>query len=219
MKPIFLSNLEKLLILDDTKIALPNNITYKEIGEIIYFPSLKLGNGTFGEVFYGLNKDKTIELAIKKDKDSNQMSFLFLEPVICTFLSHEKGFQRFYDFEIENRKNLMAQSLLGLSLNKLFHFYGNNFDDFIVSNIGLELIDRIHFMHKMEISLNDIKPSNILWGRVINSTIADKKTLYCIDFGKSSKIKNKIKFNDSQEYKLNYNDLKQKSNVIILLKK
>lgn len=173
MKPIFLSNLEKQLILDDTKIALPNNITYKEIGEIIYFPSLKLGNETYGEVFYGLNKDKTIELAIKKDKDSNQISFLFFEPVICTLLSHKKGPPRFYDFEIENRKDPMAQSLLGLSLNKLFHFYGNIFNDFTVANIGLELIDRIHSMHKMEISHNDVKPSNILWGRVINSTIAD----------------------------------------------
>ena len=71
-------------------------------------------------------------------------------------------------------------------------------------------------MHKLEVSHNDIKPSNILWGRIINSVIADKKTLYCIDFGKASKIKNNIKLNNSKKSRPHYNDLRTTSNTYVI---
>ena len=151
-------------------------------------------------------------MAIKKEITSSELNLISLESIICTALSHERGFPRFYDFEIENRKDIMAQSLLELSLNKLFQFYGNIFDDYTIANIGLQIIDRIQSMHKLNISHNDIKPSNIIWGRIINSTINDRKTLYCIDFGKASKIRINIKFNYQRNNKSYYNILSDETN-------
>ena len=81
---------------------------------------------------------------------------------------------------------------------------------FSYHNIGLVLVERIYSMKKMEVSHNDIKLSYILWKRIINSVISDKKIFYFIDFGKASKIENNIKFNNSKNYKSHYNDLKTK---------
>lgn len=50
------------------------NVEFTEIGEIFYFPSLKLGKGKFGEIFYGVNKDKTVELIIKKEIASSELN-------------------------------------------------------------------------------------------------------------------------------------------------
>lgn len=106
----------------------------------------------------------------------------------------------------------MVQSLLGLSLNKLFQFYGNIFDDYTIANIGLQIIVRIQSMHKLNISHNDIKPSNIICGRIINSIINDRKTLYCIDIGKASKIRINIIFNYQRNNKSYYSILSDETN-------
>ena len=72
--------------------------------------------------------------------------------------------------------------LLGLSLESLFHLKNHNFSFKKVCLLGLQMLDRIKYVHSKKIILGDIKPDNFCVGRGNNSHI-----LYILDFGLSKK--------------------------------
>ena len=72
--------------------------------------------------------------------------------------------------------------LLGLSLESLFHLKNHNFSFKIVCLLGLQMLDRIKYVHSKKIILGDIKQDNFYVGRGNNAHI-----LYILDFGLSKK--------------------------------
>mgnify|MGYP002624899847 CR=1 FL=1 len=170
-------------------LPLPNN-SFKKIGKIIYFPNMKIGQSGSEDVYYGMSLDRKIELSVKKEKKIKINSGAASQAVALTLVSKEKGFPRFFEFDIDKRKDLEAETLLGLNLEKLFQFNGGPFDLYTIGGIGLEIIERLESLHKHNIVHNDIKPANLCWGKFHRSSIINKNTIYCIDLGLANILKN-----------------------------
>ena len=67
------------------------------------------------------------------------------------------------------KKNIIVESLLGPSLDKLFKFCRRIFPLKTVCLIGMEMIRRIEIMHNKGIIHRDLKPNNLTWGNFNNS--------------------------------------------------
>ena len=78
--------------------------------------------------------------------------------------------------------NILIMELLGPSLENLFQLLNKKFSLKTACMLGIQMIDRIEYLHSRKILHRDIKPDNFVIGRGINSHI-----VYILDFGLSKK--------------------------------
>ena len=139
-----------------------------------------LGKGSFGCVFQGTNLIDNSEIAIKIEKKNSKSHLLETE---SNFLSLLKGFGipeiksygRFGNFYI------LVEEILGPNLNQIKNIQSFTLKD--IAMIGIQIIDRIEYVHSKGIIHRDIKPENFTIGYKNDSTI------YIIDFGIARKYK------------------------------
>ena len=72
--------------------------------------------------------------------------------------------------------------LLGQSLENLFQAQNKSFSIKTACMLGIQMIDRIEYVHSRKIIHRDIKPDNFVMGRGLKSHI-----VYILDFGLSKK--------------------------------
>ena len=175
------------------------------IGPYIYYKNYKLGYGSFGEVYYGTNRDSTDEYAIKiqeKGIDDDKVDTLCREVSYLETLENIEGFPKkiYFDqgFNMDD-PDILVESLLGPSLDKLLKFNGKFFSLQTICQIGLEMIRRIRDLHNHKIIHRDIKPNNFVWGTFSNlSPYLDLNKIFLIDLGLS--INYCDEFNEHFEY-------------------
>ena len=158
-----------------------NEIKEKSICDFII--KEKLGEGTFGKVRLGINRQTEEKVAIKildkkklkKDKDKKRLE---KEIKILKSLRHPNIVHLFSDIQDKSNIYLIMEYIEGIELLQ-----------YISSNSKLteeeacfyfrQIISAIEYLHKLKIAHRDIKPENMI---IENST----KIIKLIDFGLSS---------------------------------
>ena len=171
-------------------------LNQKEYGNYICNTENQIGSGSFGEVLYGKHKYKSLEVAVKIINSETSAETIKKEINITKKFQNEIGFPRIYDTFIYEKKNIIIESLLGPSLDKLFKYCGRIFPLKTVCLIGKEMVKRLETMHEKGILHRDLKPNNLTWGNYNssynisnkncdNNSKLDINTIYLIDFGLS----------------------------------
>uniref|UniRef100_A0AC35G0R7 Protein kinase domain-containing protein n=1 Tax=Panagrolaimus sp. PS1159 TaxID=55785 RepID=A0AC35G0R7_9BILA len=100
-------------------------------------------------------------------------------------MGFESGIPRIYHFGMHDNFNILIMEHLGPSLSELLKERGGKFNVKTVTNIAIQLINRMEYVHDHGIVHKDIKPLNFVMGTGQNA-----QNVYIIDFNCSSKFIN-----------------------------
>lgn len=144
----------------------------------------KIGEGSFGDIYLGVNIQTEEEVAIKLESVRAKHPQLLYESKIFRILQGGVGIPDVHWFGVEGDFNIMVIDLLGPSLEDLFNYCGRKFSLKCVLMIADQMITRIEYMHSKNFVHRDIKPDNFLIGL---GKRADK--IYVIDYGLAKKYR------------------------------
>nr|QLJ57720.1 casein kinase 1.13 [Nicotiana benthamiana] len=144
----------------------------------------KIGSGSFGELYLGVNIQNGEEVAIKLESVKTKHPQLHYESKIYMLLQGGTGIPNLKWFGVEGEYNVMVIDLLGPSLEDLFNYCNRKFSLKTVLMLADQLINRVEYMHSRGFLHRDIKPDNFLMGlgRKANQ-------VYAIDFGLAKKYR------------------------------
>lgn len=150
-----------------------------------YKVKYKIGNGSFGDIYIGINNNTREKVAIKIEP-IDKYNVLLHEVEVYKELKRVKGFPKLRKYGKLNNYNYMVIDLLGKSLENLKEDCGGVLSLQTVILIAIQLIERIEVLHAKGFIHRDIKPDNFLIGRKKNKNI-----IYIIDFGLTKRFRDK----------------------------
>ncbi|KAJ0651264.1 putative protein kinase CK1-CK1 family [Helianthus annuus] len=144
----------------------------------------KIGSGSFGELYLGVNIQSGEEVAIKLESIKTKHPQLHYESKVYMLLQGGTGIPNLKWYGAEGEYNIMVIDLLGPSLEDLFNYCNRKFSLKTVLMLADQLINRVEYMHARGFLHRDIKPDNFLMGlgRKANQ-------VYAIDFGLAKKYR------------------------------
>ncbi|KRX01189.1 Protein kinase-like domain [Pseudocohnilembus persalinus] len=154
-----------------------------------------LGYGSFGAVFK-VKRNKPLQgesyFAVKieeiKNKRNQSAVTLQREAKILYDLKNQTGFPRIYYFLKEENYASLVLTLLHRSVNDIWKKECNKkFSVQTCFEIGIQLIQRLQFLHESGFIHRDLKPENFMLGRPETN---QNKTIYLIDFGLANSYRN-----------------------------
>ncbi|KAE9460645.1 hypothetical protein C3L33_07392, partial [Rhododendron williamsianum] len=140
----------------------------------------KIGSGSFGELYLGVNVQTGEEVAIKLESVKTKHPQLHYESKIYTILVGGTGISNLKWFGVEGEYNVMVIDLLGPSLEDLFNYCNRKFTLKTVLMLADQLINRVEYVHSRGFLHRDIKPDNFLMGlgRKANQWLICNNTSY-----------------------------------------
>ena len=148
-----------------------------------YKPIKKIGVGSFGNVYSIIRlKDKSV-FAMKTEKINTKEKMLESEAYILYNLQKGFGIPKLITYGHIKNYNILIETLLGDSLENIFIKRKVKCNIIDVCSIGIQIIDRLEWIHSKNIIYRDIKPENFLVG------INDPNVIYIIDFGLCKKYR------------------------------
>jgi len=124
----------------------------------------KVGSGSFGDIYLGINIISGEEVAVKLESTRARHPQLEYEARVYKALAGGVGIPFVRWFGIEQDYNCMVIDLLGPSLEDLFNYCGRKFGLKTVLLLADQLISRIEYIHSKNFIHRDIKPDNFLMG-------------------------------------------------------
>ena len=159
-----------------------------EMNGRIFFKKYKIkkfiANGCFGEVYLGENITNKKLFAVKiEDRKSLKTKVLEKE---AYYLYNLKGYgiPEVISYGYSGKYNILIETLLGKSLYDLN--LKNKFTIKDISMIGIQIIDRLKFIHSKFVIHCDIKPQNFLVAH------HDSSIIYICDFGNAQKYRSSL---------------------------
>mmetsp|Transcript_15425 Transcript_15425/g.26489 ORF Transcript_15425/g.26489 Transcript_15425/m.26489 type:complete len:363 (-) Transcript_15425:428-1516(-) len=144
----------------------------------------KIGGGSFGEIYHGVNTQTGEEVAIKLEPIKTKHPQLLYESKLYKLLAGGVGIPSVKWFGIEGDYNVMVIDLLGPSLEDLFNFCSRKFSLKTVLLLADQMISRVEYLHSKSFLHRDIKPDNFLMGLSHRAN-----QVYAIDFGLAKKYR------------------------------
>ncbi|XP_059481719.1 casein kinase I isoform X2 [Neocloeon triangulifer] len=144
----------------------------------------KIGSGSFGDIYLGINITNGEEVAVKLESVRARHPQLLYESKLYKILHGGIGIPHIRWFGQEREFNVLVMDLLGPSLEDLFNFCSRRFTTKTVLMLADQMIGRIEYVHTKSFIHRDIKPDNFLMGigRHCNK-------LFLIDFGLAKKFR------------------------------
>uniref|UniRef100_A0AC34QTT1 Protein kinase domain-containing protein n=1 Tax=Panagrolaimus sp. JU765 TaxID=591449 RepID=A0AC34QTT1_9BILA len=144
----------------------------------------KIGSGSFGDIYLGINIQTGIEFACKVESTRARHPQLLYESKVYRILKGGVGIPHVLFFGQEQDHNFLVMDLLGPSLEDLFNFCGRKFTMKTILMLVDQMIGRIEYLHVKNFIHRDIKPDNFLMGigRHCNKC-------FIIDFGLAKKYR------------------------------
>ncbi|XP_017222333.1 casein kinase 1-like protein 10 isoform X1 [Daucus carota subsp. sativus] len=144
----------------------------------------KIGSGSFGELYLGVNVQSGEEVAVKLEPAKTKHPQLHYESKLYMYLHGGAGVPNLKWYGVEGEYNAMVIDLLGPSLEDLFNYCNRKLMLKTVLMLADQLITRVEYMHSRGFLHRDIKPDNFLMGlgRKANQ-------VYIIDYGLAKKYR------------------------------
>ncbi|CAN1292256.1 Casein kinase 1-like protein 6 [Linum perenne] len=144
----------------------------------------KIGSGSFGELYLGVNVQTGEEVAVKLESVKTKHPQLQYESKLYMLLQGGTGIPHLKWYGVEADYNCMVIDLLGPSMEDLFNYCNRKLTLKTVLMLADQLINRVEYMHSRGFLHRDIKPDNFLMGlgRKANQ-------VYVIDYGLAKKYR------------------------------
>ena len=143
----------------------------------------RLGGGSFGQIFKGINLKTKEEVAIKIESKNIETPQLLHESKILKILKDNEGFPKVYLITPLDDVLIMVMELLGDNLQKLLkNKPEQKFTLKTTLMLGIQILKRIKTLHENNFIHRDIKPENFTIGLK-----KMKNIIYMIDYGLTRK--------------------------------
>jgi len=130
----------------------------------MYRLGLKIGAGSWGEIFIGNDVQTGDEVAIKLESVSARIPKLMYESTVYKILGGGEGVPRVRWYGADGDYNVMVMDLLGPSLQDLFSFCRERFSLKTVLMLADQMLNRMEYIHANGFVHRDVKPDNFLIG-------------------------------------------------------
>ena len=148
-----------------------------------YKPIQKIGKGSFGNIYSTIRlKDKNV-FAMKTEKLKMNNKTCLESEAYYLYILQGFGFPKLISFGHTKNYNILIETLLDKSLEDLYFKKRIKSNIVDICLIGIQILDRLEWIHSKDIVYRDIKPENFLLG------IDDPNVLYIIDFGLCKKYR------------------------------
>ncbi|KAI5080702.1 hypothetical protein GOP47_0003885 [Adiantum capillus-veneris] len=144
----------------------------------------KIGSGSFGEIYIGVNVQSNEEVGIKLESVKMKHPQLLYEAKIYRILQGGTGIPNIRWCGVEGDYSVLVLDLLGPSLEDLFNFCSRKFSLKTVLMLADQMINRVEYVHSKSFLHRDIKPDNFLMGLGRRANL-----VYIIDFGLAKKYR------------------------------
>ena len=144
----------------------------------------RLGGGSFGQIYKGINLKTKEEVAIKIESKNIETPQLMHESKILKALNDNDGFPKVYLVTPLDDVLIMVMELLGENLQKLLmNSPHKKFTLKTTLMLAIQILSRIKTLHENNYIHRDIKPENFTIGLK-----KYKNTIYMIDYGLTRKF-------------------------------
>lgn len=154
--------------------------TSSNIVGVHYKVGKKIGEGSFGIIFEGINILNNQQVAIKFEPRKCEAPQLRDEYRSYRILNNCDGIPQAYFFGQEGVHNILIIDLLGPSLEDLFDWCNRKFSVKTVVQVAKQMIQRVETIHESNLIYRDIKPDNFLIGK---PGTPQANQVYIVDFG------------------------------------
>ena len=144
----------------------------------------KIGSGSFGDIYLGINITSGEEVAVKLESTKARHPQLLYESKLYRILQGGVGIPHVRWYGQVREFNAMVMDLLGPSLEDLFNFCTRRLTMKTVLMLADQMIGNIEYVHNKNFIHRDIKPDNFVMGIGRNCN-----RVYLIDFGLAKKYR------------------------------